>query len=207
MTVLGRTEGAVETCAPHAEAAITDALDGLTGRVLDTRELRTLVDRLAARPELWQGQVDFPDDRRHYVSLYRDEHVDIWLLCWTPSSDTGFHDHDLSSGAVRVVRGAVAEHCLRFGDEPLCWTATAGTSFAFGADHIHRMVGEAAASVSIHAYSPPLWRMGQYVVTTNGLLRRTSVSYAEELRPIEEETQLSAVEKAGRAPSPAASTC
>ena len=39
-------------------------------------------------------------------------------------------------------------------------------------------------SVSVHAYSPPLWRMGQYAVAGNGVLRRVSVSYADELRPL-----------------------
>jgi hypothetical protein len=37
----------------------------------------------------------------------------------------------------------------------------------------------------VHAYSPPLWRMGQYAVDDDGVLRRVSLSYADELRPIE----------------------
>ncbi len=58
-----------------------------------------------------------------------------------------------------------------------------GLAFSFAPDHIHRLIGRDPGTVSIHAYSPPLWRMGQYQVSENGLLRRTSVSYAEELRP------------------------
>jgi hypothetical protein len=38
--------------------------------------------------------------------------------------------------------------------------------------------------VTVHAYSPPLWRMGAYEVADSGELRRWSLSYAEELRPI-----------------------
>ena len=41
-----------------------------------------------------------------------------------------------------------------------------------------------ALAVTIHAYSPPLWRMGAYEVLPTGELRRWSLSYAEELRPI-----------------------
>ena len=41
-------------------------------------------------------------------------------------------------------------------------------------------------AVTIHAYSPPLWRMGAYEVAESGELRRHSVSYAEELRPLSE---------------------
>jgi hypothetical protein len=38
--------------------------------------------------------------------------------------------------------------------------------------------------VSIHAYSPPLWRLGQYSIDDGGVMRRVSVSYADELRPL-----------------------
>ncbi len=44
-----------------------------------------------------------------------------------------------------------------------------------------------SGSVSVHAYSPPLWRMGQYAVSDAGVLRRQSVSYADELRPLDEQ--------------------
>ena len=62
---------------------------------------------------------------------------------------------------------------------------TEGRAFAFGPDHIHRMGGSVDGSVSIHAYSPPLWRMGQYAIDAGGEMRRVSVSYAEELRPLD----------------------
>jgi hypothetical protein len=59
--------------------------------------------------------------------------------------------------------------------------------FDFDASHVHRMRQDhEAPAVSIHAYSPPLWRMGAYVVAPDGTLRRRSVSYAEELRPVDE---------------------
>ena len=61
----------------------------------------------------------------------------------------------------------------------------AGDVFDFDASHVHRMRQDSAASaVSIHAYSPPLWRMGSYAVEPDGTLRRESISYAEELRPL-----------------------
>lgn len=87
----------------------TQPFTALPARNLDKRELKTLVDGLAARPDLWREQVAFSDDERHYASLYRDEFVDVWLLCWTRQNDTGWHDHDLSSGAVRVVQGVLTE--------------------------------------------------------------------------------------------------
>ncbi len=165
--------------------------DALPTRTLDKRELQALVDDLTQRPELWSQHVafsdfsGFSDGGRYYCSLYRDEYVDVWLLCWTRQGDTGWHDHDISSGAVRVVRGAINECNPRIGGEHLVTMVEAGGSFCFGPEHIHRLTGERDGSVSIHAYSPPLWRLGQYSITDDGLMRRVSVSYADELRPLD----------------------
>jgi hypothetical protein len=157
----------------------------LPARNLGSAELQALVNRMAAQPELWRDQVAFSDARRHFVSLYRDEYVDVWLLCWTCASDTGFHDHDISSGAVRVLDGALGESTPRIGGEAAVRVVPAGESFSFGPEHIHRLTGQQDGSVSIHAYSPPLWRLGQYSIDGEGVMRRVSVSYADELRPLD----------------------
>lgn len=157
----------------------------LPPRNLDRAELQSLVDGLAAEPARWRRHVSFSGGQRHYVSLHRDEYVDVWLLCWKQGEDTGWHDHDISSGAVRVVRGAVTESAPRIGGEPFVRVVSAGASFSFGPDHIHRLAGEDDLAVSIHAYSPPLWRLGQYSIDDDGVMRRISISYADELRPLE----------------------
>jgi predicted metal-dependent enzyme (double-stranded beta helix superfamily) len=160
------------------------SFESLPARCLDKYELRELVDALARDPESWREHVAFPDGQRHYVSLHRDEYVDVWLLCWRPENDTGWHDHDISSGAVAVVAGALKEYNPRIGGAHVEVEVDEGVSFAFGPEHIHRLVGSADRSVSIHAYSPPLWRLGQYSIDEGGVMRRVSVSYADELRPL-----------------------
>lgn len=60
-----------------------------------------------------------------------------------------------------------------------------GVSFCFGPEQIHRLIGATDRSVSIHAYSPPLWQLGQYSIH-DGVLRRLSVSCADELRPLDD---------------------
>jgi hypothetical protein len=176
-------------------APVTPALtlETLPDRDLDKHELLRLAQSIAADRGRWEGHVAFSDEHRHYVSLHRDAHVDVWVLCWTPANDTGWHDHDISSGAVAVTRGRLVEHNLAIGAPELRTEVEAGTAYCFGPDHIHRMTGLASpvsadheGAVSIHAYSPPLWRMGQYVVSRSGALRRTSVSYADELRPLDD---------------------
>lgn len=158
----------------------------LPTRNLEPPELEALAEEIAAQPERWRDLIAFSDDQRHFVSLHRDEFVDVWLLCWTTASDTGWHDHDISSGAVRVVEGELIETRPRIGGEPASRLVGAGGSFSFGPDHIHRLAGAQDGSVSIHVYSPPLWRLGQYSIDPDGVMRRFSVSYAEELRPIDE---------------------
>ncbi len=176
------------TIAPSPATSIlsADDLPALPGRELSTRELRAWVSELAADPGLWEQHVrhDAAEPGRHYVSLYRDADIDVWLLCWDLEDDTGWHDHDTSAGAVAVTRGAVTESRPRLGGTPASTTVPAGRTISFGPDHIHRMAGAVDGSVSIHAYSPPLWRMGQYSISDSGVMRRWSVSYADELRPL-----------------------
>lgn len=167
------------------ELTVVDDAAVPTGRDLTPDELEGLVNDIAARPETWLQHVAFDADERVYVSLHRDHHVDVWLLCWTPENDTGFHDHDVSSGAVAVVAGELVENNLTIGQGVRETRVPAGTSYSFPPDHIHRLNGAVHGSVSVHAYSPPLWRMGQYRIDENGLLKRVSMSYADELRPID----------------------
>ncbi|MHA7155860.1 cysteine dioxygenase [Arthrobacter sp. TMN-50] len=177
------------TTTPFKGAALTESdVPALPGRTLSRNELQDWVTSLAARPELWEHHINHEGGERHYASVYRDSNIDVWLLCWNTQDDTGWHDHDISSGAVVVTQGAVTEASPRMNGEPVRRVVEAGRSFSFGPDHVHRMGGKVDGSVSIHAYSPPLWRMGQYAIGRNGVIRRMSVSYADELRPMDDES-------------------
>jgi hypothetical protein len=160
--------------------------NSLPARNLERHELKELVDGLANEPDRWRHHVSFSDEERVFVSLYRDDYVDVWLLCWTLANDTGFHDHDISSGAVRVLEGALNESTPRIAGEAAVRVVPAGESISFGPEHIHRLAGAQERTVSIHAYSPPLWRLGQYSIDSDGVMRRESISYADELRPLDE---------------------
>jgi len=156
---------------------------------LSAEQLLAVAAEIAARPELWSEYVRHDPLQRTYEHLLHDEHLDVWLNCWSRDHDTGFHDHDLSAGAVAVVAGSVREERLVLGrpvESPIARTASAGSSFEFGASDIHRVLhagGEPA--VTIHAYSPPLIRMGSYSIEPNGQLRRHAVSYEQELHQLD----------------------
>ena len=160
-----------------------------TGTDLTGEQLLAVASQIAARPELWSRHVEHDPSRRTYAQLLRDEHLDVWLICWSEDHDTGFHDHDLSAGAVAVVAGSVREERLVLGrpvDSPISRTVGAGSSFEFGASDIHRVLHAGGApAVTIHAYSPPLVRMGSYAIEPSGQLRRHAVSYETELRQLD----------------------
>jgi hypothetical protein len=157
----------------------------LPDRTLERNELHELALEVGSQEDLWRSLVQHDPDRRFYLQLHRDPYLDIWLICWTNQQDTGFHDHDVSAGAVHVCSGDLVEDRYELTDLGLRSREIerrAGSTFDFDASHVHRLRhpdGKAPA-VSIHAYSPALWRMGYYDADESGLLRRTSISYAEE---------------------------
>jgi predicted metal-dependent enzyme (double-stranded beta helix superfamily) len=155
------------------------------GRDLDGVELEAFVAELADRPELWIDLVRHDPARRSYEPLLGDDHLTAWLICWMDDHDTGFHDHDLSAGAVAVVSGAVREERLTLGGQPSNRSFKAPQSFHFSAADIHRVRHTGSdPAVTLHVYSPPLTRMGAYAIGEGGVLVRHAISYAEELRPL-----------------------
>jgi len=154
-------------------------------RDLSGPELQTFVSELADRPELWIHLVKHDTTQRVYEELLNDEHLTAWLICWMDEHDTGFHDHDVSAGAVAVVSGAVREERLAIDGPTRNGVFRAGASFHFSASDIHRVSHAGSEpAVTLHVYSPPLLRMGAYAIGEDGVLVRHPMSYREELRPL-----------------------
>jgi predicted metal-dependent enzyme (double-stranded beta helix superfamily) len=155
------------------------------GRQLTSAELQEFVAELADRPELWIDFVRHDSQQRIYEELLSEDHVTAWLICWADEQDTGFHDHDSSAGAVAVVSGCIREERLTINGPRGDRSFLAGEAFQFSASDIHRVRHTGAdPAVSIHAYSPPLVRMGAYEIDDHGVLARHPMSYLEELRPL-----------------------
>ncbi len=169
---------------------MTDILKFISSRLprdrdLERSELVELARAIGKAPELWQTKVRHDRGERIYIELYRDTHVDIWMICWLDDQKTGYHDHDLSSGAVYVCEGTLVEDRFHFKTDGLAHASCerlAGETFEFDAAYIHgvRHAGGPPAT-SIHCYSPPLWRMGYYNADEQGSLCRTSLTYLEEV--------------------------
>ena len=136
-------------------------------------ELRDTLLAHAADRDTWRHLVRHDADERTYVLLHRDEEVEIYVVCWMPGHDTGFHDHDASAAAITVVDGAVREERLAL--RPARWRRALeeGDVVTISREAIHRVrhIGDAPA-VTLHAYSPPLDRVGTYEVAEDGALLR-----------------------------------
>jgi hypothetical protein len=154
------------------------------GRDLSADELAAFVAELADRPELWIDLVKHDPTQRHYEEVGSDDHVTAWVISWMDDHDTGFHDHDISAGAVAVVGGSVREERLVLDGPPLDRVYAAGEVLAFSPADIHRVRHAGTdPAVTLHVYSPPLQRMGAYFVDERGVLARHSTPASDELRP------------------------
>jgi predicted metal-dependent enzyme (double-stranded beta helix superfamily) len=152
---------------------------------LTTAELRQLAQSILDDPDTWLPLVQADRDRRHYEIIRDDELVTAWVISWMDGHDTGYHDHDISAGAVAVASGKVVDERLRVGGAPETHVLAAGEVLSFEASEIHRVrhvAGEPA--VTIHVYSPPLERGGAYVFAESGALLRRPQTADEELRPL-----------------------
>ena len=106
---------------------------------MNTQELIAFVQGLATKPESWRHLVEHDRAARTYSELLRDDNVAAWLICWMDEHDTGFHDHDVSAGAVAVVSGSVREDRLVLGAEPSTRVLGPGSTFSFEPSDIHRV--------------------------------------------------------------------
>ncbi|HEX3909834.1 MAG TPA: cysteine dioxygenase family protein [Solirubrobacteraceae bacterium] len=175
--------GAPTLLGPRSPSSPPGSVPRPRRRDLSAPELEVFVRELADRPELWIELVRHDAGRRVYEELLSDEHLTAWLICWMDDQDTGYHDHDVSAGAVAVVSGHVREERLRIGGEPGVRSFAAGEAFHFSSSDIHRVRhGGGDPAVTLHVYSPPLARMGAYEIGEDGVLVRRTQNSSQELR-------------------------
>ena len=131
-----------------------------------------VVEAWAADEDSWRRLIRHDEDERVYELVHRDDDVELYLVCWMPGHDTGFHDHDHSAAAITVLEGEVVE-------ERLCMTGAVertvqpGETLTIAKEAIHRVrhAGTGPA-VTLHVYSPPLQRVGTYEFAADGALLR-----------------------------------
>jgi quercetin dioxygenase-like cupin family protein len=150
---------------------------------LNSPELHAFAAQLADEPERWAHVLDASCKERVFELIWDDDDVNAWVIVWNEDSDTGFHDHDVSAAGISVIAGTVREDRLSLGGLPRVRLFSRGDTFTVEPTAIHRVLhaGDGPA-VTIHAYSPPLRRMGAYRVDEEGVLERDSQSFEFALR-------------------------
>jgi predicted metal-dependent enzyme (double-stranded beta helix superfamily) len=171
-----------EVASPPAEqSALAAELMPAPG-VLDVAQLERLVSDIAARPEIWEPLVVVDEHRRRYRLLYEDDRIDVWVLSWMPGQGTGFHDHDISGVGLCCAQGEVHEKQMILPTGASTVEMTPGVSRQGPPGYIHSVAhADGTPAVTIHAYSPPLERVGQYRVDEHGIMRRTIEHGRQEL--------------------------
>lgn len=149
---------------------------------LTLEQLERFVASLAATTERWAHLVRHEREARPSQRIWDDEHINAWVICWSEDHDTGFHDHDDSGAGIAVISGRVREERLRLGSAPRTRELGPGAVFNVPSVAIHRVLhaGDEPA-VTIHAYSPPLTRMGAYRIGADGDLQRELLPFEVEL--------------------------
>ncbi len=138
----------------------------------------TVAATLAAAPQRWlRFAATDAREGRWYERILREDRFEAWILGWAPGHALDFHDHGVSAGAFRVLRGALLErHTTRDStDTPGQRVHLTGATTAFGPDHVHSVTAAGTApTLSIHVYSPPLLTMTHYDVAAGSAPLATS---------------------------------
>jgi predicted metal-dependent enzyme (double-stranded beta helix superfamily) len=148
-----------------------DVHQQLTPEEAVPRLWRALEGALADR-QSWEHLVRHDPTERVCELLRITDEVELWLVCWSRGHDTGFHDHH-STGLITVIAGAIREERLVLHGSPILRSYSQGSSVTVPAGDIHRVTYQAGVpAITLHAYSPPLERVGTYLLGDDGRLRR-----------------------------------
>ncbi|MCW2927673.1 MAG: cysteine dioxygenase type [Thermoleophilia bacterium] len=171
-----------EVAAPPVELAERCAELMPHDGVLTVDELQQLANAIADDPEIWEPLTIVDPHRRRYRLLYEDDRIDVWVLSWMHGQGTGFHDHDLSAVGLASAAGHVVERQMLLPNGATSVDMVPGVSRPGPPGYIHSVAHVSGTpAVTIHAYSPPLVRVGQYRVDDEGVLRRSIEHGRQEL--------------------------
>ncbi|WP_205699245.1 hypothetical protein [Conexibacter sp. SYSU D00693] len=147
-------------------------------------ELDALVRTHAADAAAWRPHVTHDPAERSYALLHRDARCEVYVIGWMDGHDTGWHDHDDAAAAIAVVEGLVVEERFALGG-PVIRRYGRGDAVSVPRTAIHRVRhGGGGPATTIHAYSPPLARVGSYEVGEEGTLLRHSRDAEAPLEPV-----------------------
>lgn len=145
-------------------------------------DLADLVDLAEAYAPEARRRVRYDRHRRFYDLVDIADDYDVWVIGWCAGQGIDLHDHGGSAGALHVFAGQLVERHRDLSVPDLLTpnradaaaevreTLANGTTHAFGAGHVHRLVNPGPhPAASVHVYSPPLSSMTFYDQDTSAL--------------------------------------
>lgn len=150
-------------------ARLCNELESL-GRPLHPDEVLETLDRLSKMPGTLESYRKFDESTYRRNRIFRNEFVDVLLLCWRPSQRTPIHDHAGSTCGVLVLEGQGTEVTFDKTGVGLLIPSQVSTispgDLSVCEDTDVHMVGNFSAEqgdlVTLHCYSPPLTKMRTY---------------------------------------------
>ena len=141
---------------------------------LNLEALKSHLERLEIEPGALAPFQNFSDEGYQRNLVYRTGSFEILLLCFEPGQRTPIHDHAGSACGVKVLEGKATETTFRvIGDGYLSPSLTRqllapGVVGSVDMD-IHQLANFQADErlMTLHIYSPPLGKVGNYQLEDN----------------------------------------
>ena len=175
MSTLIKTETPISTNPPDGSSLTFSELTDLLSSQTSAPTLDQLND--------WVSSVDISDaELEPYIGfkegnywrhrVFRNQAVEMLVICWRPGQKTPIHDHNGSHGVVRVHQGLMWETIFTYHEEKgLCHDTgrecSVGTITGAEVPDIHQLGNPDDSGqdlITIHVYSPPLGVLKTYKV-------------------------------------------
>lgn len=135
-------------------------------------DLDDWLDRVTVTEEDLRPHRGFKNGTYARHRVFRNEFVELLVLCWRPGQRTPIHDHNGSYGAVRVCEGVLWETMFDLDDTQTLFYKSAREwrpGDVTGADvpDIHQLGNPEVSGknlVTLHLYAPPLGVLNTYKV-------------------------------------------
>ena len=166
--------------------ALTDKLKALRGTP-SLQEISTWLSEVEITAEELRPYRGFKPGTYARHRVFRNEFVEVLVLCWRPGQRTPIHDHNGSHGAVRVCEGVMWETMFALNDARELYYQTAreltsGQVTGAEVPDIHQLGNPEVSGqslVTLHIYAPPLGVLNTYKVGSSVVGHYTPDEYMD----------------------------
>ena len=163
-----RTSQGSAPASPSSLGALVERLTALE-RTPSLAELKSWLQEVEVVEGELQPFVSFKSGTYARHRVFRNEFVELLVLCWRAGQQTPIHDHNGSYGMVRVCEGVMWETLFEMGGEGLRYLRarewTGGETTGADVPDIHQLGNPEVSGqdlITLHLYAPPLGSINTY---------------------------------------------